>query len=128
MRGKLADAMEYRAFVLVAAVCVMLFFILFVLPQFSSVLQDFGGKSDSALSVFIKLSDFLRANATPVLLACAGAVGLIWWLLRRPGAGAAVVHRVSRVPRVSRTFRFFPASPSFRNLRRLLGRRCHLRP
>ena len=44
MRRKLTDAMQYPAFVLIAAVCVMLFFILFVLPQFSSVLQDFGGK------------------------------------------------------------------------------------
>jgi general secretion pathway protein F len=42
MRRKLTDAMQYPAFVLVAACCVMLFFILFVLPQFSSVLQDFG--------------------------------------------------------------------------------------
>ena len=50
MRRKLTDAMQYPVFVLVAAVGVMLFFILFVLPQFSSVLQDFGGKSDTALS------------------------------------------------------------------------------
>ena len=35
MRRKLTDAMQYPAFVLVAAVGVMLFFILFVLPQFS---------------------------------------------------------------------------------------------
>ena len=121
MRRKLTDAMQYPAFVLVAAVCVMLFFILFVLPQFSSVLQDFGGKSDSALSVFIKLSDFLRANATPVLLACAGAVGLIWWLLRRPGAGAAVVNVVSRIPGISGIFRFYRTSLFCRNLGVLLG-------
>ena len=55
--------MQYPVFVLVAAAGVMLFFILFVLPQFSSVLQDFGAKSDTALGVFIRLSDFLRANA-----------------------------------------------------------------
>ena len=44
MRRKLTDAMQYPAFVLIAAACVMLFFILFVLPQFSTVLQDFGAK------------------------------------------------------------------------------------
>ena len=47
MRRKLTDAMQYPAFVLLAAVGVMLFFILFVLPQFSSVLRDFGAKSDT---------------------------------------------------------------------------------
>ena len=41
MRRKLTDAMQYPAFVLIAAACVMLFFILFVLPQFSSVLAGF---------------------------------------------------------------------------------------
>src|SRR6202008_1788440 len=71
MRRKLTDAMQYPAFVLVAASGVMLFFILFVLPQFSSALQDFGAKSDSALSVFLKLSDFLRDNGTVVMLASA---------------------------------------------------------
>ena len=98
MRRKLTDAMQYPAFVLVAAAGVMLFFILFVLPQFSSVLQDFGAKSDTALSAFIRLSDFLRANATAALLATAAAVAGIWWLLRRPGAGAAIMTVISRVP------------------------------
>ncbi len=55
MRRKLTDAMQYPAFVLVAAVGVMLFFILFVLPQFSTVLQDFGAKSDSALLSLIHI-------------------------------------------------------------------------
>jgi general secretion pathway protein F len=121
MRRKLTDAMQYPAFVLVASVGVMLFFILFVLPQFSSVLVDFGAKSDSALSVLIKLSDFLRANATTMLLACAGAVAGIWWLLRRPGAGAAVVSVVSQVPGIAGIFRFYRTTLFCRNLGVLLG-------
>jgi general secretion pathway protein F len=121
MRRKLTDAMQYPAFVLAAAFCVMLFFILFVLPQFSSVLQDFGGKSDSALSMFIKLSDFLRANATAVLLGCAFSIASIWWLLRRPGAGAAVVNAVSRIPGIAGIFRFYRTTLFCRNLAVLLG-------
>ena len=121
MRRKLTDAMQYPAFVLAAAFCVMLFFILFVLPQFSSVLQDFGGKSDSALSMFIRLSDFLRANATAVLLGCAFSIAVIWWLLRRPGAGAAVVNAVSRIPGIAGIFRFYRTTLFCRNLAVLLG-------
>jgi len=74
MRRKLTDAMQYPAFVLVASAGVMLFFILFVLPQFSTVLQDFGAKSETALGVFIRLSDFLRANATAAMLIAAAAI------------------------------------------------------
>ena len=84
MRRKLTDAMQYPAFVLIAALGVMLFFILFVLPQFSAVLQDFGAKSDSALSVFIKLSEFLRANAAVMMLVVASSVAGAWWLPRAP--------------------------------------------
>ena len=121
MRRKLTDAMQYPAFVLIAAICVMLFFILFVLPQFSSVLQDFGAKSDSALSVFIKVSDFLRANATLMLLGSASAIGGVWWLLRQPGAVAAAVNAVSRIPGISGIFQFYRTTLFCRNLGVLLS-------
>jgi general secretion pathway protein F len=121
MRRKLTDAMQYPAFVLIAAVCVMLFFILFVLPQFSSVLQDFGAKSDSALNVFIRLSDFLRANATLVLVASAGFIVGVWWLLRRPGTRAVAVNTISRIPGIAGIFDFYRTTLFCRNLGVLLG-------
>jgi general secretion pathway protein F len=121
MRRKLTDAMQYPAFVLIAAVCVMLFFILFVLPQFSSVLGDFGAKSDSALNVFIRLSDFLRANATLVLVASAGFITGVWWLLRRPGTRAVAVNTISRIPGIAGIFDFYRTTLFCRNLGVLLG-------
>ena len=121
MRRKLTDAMQYPIFVLIAAACVMLFFILFVLPQFSSVLQDFGAKQDTALSTFIRLSEFLRANATLMLLASAAAVAGSWWLLRRRGTGAAVMTAISHLPGIAGVFRFYRTSLFCRNLGVLLG-------
>ena len=121
MRRKLTDAMQYPAFVLIAAVCVMLFFILFVLPQFSSVLQDFGAKSDTALSVLIRLSDFLHAHATTALLTAASAIAGLWWLFRRPGTTSAVVSLAARTPGIANIFRFYRTSLFCRNLAVLLG-------
>jgi general secretion pathway protein F len=121
MRRKLTDAMQYPAFVLVAALGVMLFFILFVLPQFSSVLQDFGTKSDTALSAFIKLSEFLRANATAAMLGAAAVIAGSWWLLRRAGIRAAVMNALSRLPGVGTIFQFYRTSLFCRNLGILLG-------
>jgi general secretion pathway protein F len=121
MRRKLTDAMQYPLFVLIAAACVMLFFILFVLPQFSSVLQDFGAKSDTALSVFIRLSDFLRANATAALLTSAFTIAGLWWLLRRPGTKSAVMSFIARAPGISNIFQFYRTSLFCRNLAVLLG-------
>ena len=121
MRRKLTDAMQYPAFVLAAAAAVMLFFILFVLPQFSAVLQDFGTKQDTALGAFIKLSDFLRANATAALLGSAAVIALVWWLLRRPGAVSAIVNMLSRMPGISGIFLYYRTSLFCRNLGVLLG-------
>ena len=121
MRRKLTDAMQYPLFVLIAAVGVMLFFILFVLPQFSSVLQDFGTKSDSALSVFIHLSDFMRANGTTLSLASAALIASIWMLLRRPGTKTALAGTLARTPGVAGIFQFYRTSLFSRNLGVLLG-------
>ena len=58
LRRKLADALQYPAFVLLAACGVLMFFIMFVLPQFSAVLRDFGAKTDTVINTFFALSDF----------------------------------------------------------------------
>jgi general secretion pathway protein F len=121
MRRKLTDAMQYPAFVLVAAICVMLFFILFVLPQFSSVLQDFGAKSDTALSYFLSLSDFMRANGTVLSLGAIAAVISAWMALRRREARAALVGAAARLPGLSSVFQFYRTSLFCRNLGVLLG-------
>jgi general secretion pathway protein F len=100
----------------------MLFFILFVLPQFSSVLQDFGTKSsDTTLSTFIKLSEFLHANATAALLTSAATIAGGWWLLRRPGTRAAIMSGLSRLPGIGGIFQFYRSSLFCRNLGVLLG-------
>ena len=121
MRRKLTDAMQYPAFVLMAAAGVMLFFMLFVLPQFSSVLQDFGAKQDTTLGQFIKVSDFLRANATAAMLITAAVIAGAWWLLSRPGAGAALMTAISRIPGISTIFQMYRTSLFCRNLGVLLG-------
>ena len=63
LRRKLADALRYPAFVLCAAGGVLMFFLLFVLPQFAPVLRDFDAKLDPVVVVFLGLSEFLRAHA-----------------------------------------------------------------
>jgi general secretion pathway protein F len=121
MRRKLTDAMQYPVFVLIAACCVMLFFILFVLPQFSSVLQDFGAKSDTALSYFLRLSDFMRANGTVLSLTAIAAIICAWMVLRRREARATLVGAAARLPGLSSVFQFYRTSLFCRNLGVLLG-------
>src|SRR5215468_9417233 len=71
LRRKLVDALQYPAFVLLAACCVLVFFLLFVLPQFSAVLRDFNAKLDPVVGSFLVLSDLLRAHTTEIAVGAA---------------------------------------------------------
>lgn len=120
MRRKLTDAVQYPAFVLFAASAVMLFFILFVLPQFSTVLGDFGTKSDSTLGTLIALSDFLRANGTAVMTIATAVLAGAWALLRRAAVRAALVAMLSRLPGIGVIFQYYRTSLFCRNISVLL--------
>jgi len=120
LRRRLADALRYPAFILCAAGGVLTFFLLFVLPQFATVLRDFNAKLDPIVLVFLGLSDFLRANAVGVgsgivIVLLAGLL-----VLRRPGSRAVVIRQVSRLPLVRPVLMFHRSALFCRNLGVLL--------
>jgi general secretion pathway protein F len=120
-RRKLSDALQYPAFILLAASCVLLFFILFVLPQFSAVLRDFNAKTDAVVTMFLNLSDLLRAHGPEFAIGSALVIGGGWILLRRPGVRSAIVAEISKVPGISAVFNFYRTALFCRNLSILLG-------
>jgi general secretion pathway protein F len=126
LRRKLAEAVRYPAFILLAASCVLIFFLSFVLLQFASVLHDLGAKIDPTLALFLSLSGFLRSNATTlaaVLLVCLSAA---WLLLRRPSVRTAAVTAFVRLPLMRRVMPYYRAPLFCRNLSVLLGSGVHL--
>src|SRR5215469_14008007 len=98
LRRKLAEAVRYPAFILLAASCVMLFFLTFVLPQFASVLHDLGAKIDPALAAFLSLSAFLRGHATALTVVLLVSLSTGWLVLRRASVRAAAVTAFVRLP------------------------------
>lgn len=121
MRRKLLDALQYPAFVLAAASCVLIFFLLFVLPQFSAVLRDFNAKLDPVVSVFLNLSDKLHAHTAEFGAGTALILIALWLLLRRGSVRAALVGQVSRLPFVRSIFNYYRSALFCRNLGILLG-------
>jgi general secretion pathway protein F len=121
LRRKVTDALHYPAFVLLAAFCVLTFFVIFVLPQFSAVLRDFGAKTDSVINTFFNISDFVRGHGTELAVAAIALAIGGWLLLRQPGVRAAIVTEISRLPGFSSMFDFFRAALFCRNLSVLLG-------
>jgi general secretion pathway protein F len=98
LRRKLADALRYPAFVLFAASCVLVFFLLFVLPQFATVLKDFGAKLDPVVVVFMNISDVLRAHGDVIGTAVVVLILAGWYVLRRPAVRGRLVSLAGRLP------------------------------
>jgi general secretion pathway protein F len=121
LRQKVSGALQYPAFVLFAAGGVLIFFVSFVLPQFSAVLRDFNAKTDPVIEVFLSLSDLLRGHGFEVGAAvCAAAIGG-WLAWRRPAVRASVVTQFARLPVISSVVEFHRAALFSRNLGILLG-------
>jgi general secretion pathway protein F len=121
LRRKLTDALHYPAFILLAAMCVLIFFLVFVLPQFSSTLRDFGAKTDSTIELFLGFSDFLRDHGSVIGLCALLLLVGSWLLLRRPGMRSAFVSQLARLPLVSSVFNFYRTALFCRNLGILLA-------
>jgi len=121
LRRRLGDALRYPAFVLFAACCVLVFFLLFVLPQFASVLRDFNAELDPVVIGFLGLSDFLRAHTEELAATFAVLLGGGWLLLRRRSVRATIVQNVSELPLVRRVIGFYRTALFCRNLGVLLG-------
>jgi general secretion pathway protein F len=121
LKRRLGDAVRYPLFVLSAAGCVLLFFLTFVLPQFASVLQDFGAKVDPIILAFLNFSTFLRANSDAVLAGTAVLIASLWLLLRQVGVRRGFMNTVTRLPIIREVMKFYRTSLFCRNLGLLLG-------
>lgn len=121
LKRRLGDAVRYPIFVLGAAGCVLLFFLTFVLPQFASVLQDFGAKVDPMILIFLNLSTFLRNNSDAVLALLAATIALAWLLLRQQGIRRSIANAITRLPAIRTMMTSYRTALFCRNLGVLLG-------
>jgi len=121
LRRRLSDALRYPAFVLGAATAVLLFFLIFVLPQFATVLRDFNAQLDPIVLGFLALSDFLRTQTDLLLGALVVLLGGGYLVLRRTGIRAAILEPLGYLPLVHRVLGFHKTALFCRNLGVLLG-------
>jgi general secretion pathway protein F len=121
LRRKVTDALQYPAFVLLAAGAVLVFFVTFVLPQFSAVLRDFNAKTDPVIETFLALSDLLRGHGFEVTILLSGTAVGSWLLWRRPGVRANFIARAAQLPVISSVAEFHRTALFCRNLGILLG-------
>ena len=95
---KISSSLRYPAVLFVAAVAVLVFFLVVVVPQFASVLRDFGQEVTGLVGVVLGASDFVVNNGDVLagsLLVIMVAALLIF---RRPGARKFAFRQLSRMP------------------------------
>jgi general secretion pathway protein F len=95
---RVSDALRYPAFLLFAAGAVLLFFLNFVLPQFANVFRDFDAKLDPVLTIFLRLSEFMRANGQTITVVVLVGLLAVWVILRRRSARGPLVRALARLP------------------------------
>jgi general secretion pathway protein F len=121
LRRKFGEAIRYPAFVLFAAGCVLTFFLLFVLPQFASVLRGFKAKLDPIVAFFLDLSDLVRAHGDIIAFSGALAIAAIWLLARRASVQRAAWNTMARMPLLKSLIAFHTTGLFCRNTGLLLG-------
>src|SRR5262249_29503336 len=121
VRRKIGEALRYPAFVLFAAMSVLVFFLMFVLPQFASVLRDFGVKLDPIVVTFLALSDMMREHTALIAAAVILLLGGTWYLLRRQRVRQAMMSALARLPLLRTAVFFYRTALFCRNLGVLLG-------
>jgi type IV pilus assembly protein PilC len=98
LKGKVKSAMVYPAAIIFVAVSVVIFLMIFVIPVFAQMFQDFGGTLPWPTQLVIGLSNFMKRYilfAIPVLI----AAGFVFKQYYRTESGKRVVHRyLLRVP------------------------------
>lgn len=120
LRRKLGDALRYPIFVLFAAAGVLLFFLIFVLPQFGAVLRDFGAELAPSVRSIMKVSELVAANTdvigfTALFLLVGGL-----WVTRYPKFRLQVFSRLIHLPLIRVIAGFHRTAVFCRNLHLLL--------
>jgi general secretion pathway protein F len=121
LRRKLSESLRYPLFVLFGSACVLIFFLVFVLPQFSAVLRDFGANIDPVAGMFIGLSEMVTTHKEVILTAWLTVLIAFLVLARQANARAATVSYLARLPLIRTFFASYRTALFCRNLSVLLS-------
>ena len=90
MRRKIVGALTYPAILGIVAVMVVLFMLIFLLPQFKDMFSKMGAEIPLQTQILLAASDFLHANWWVVPLTVFGAVASFKAVLRVPAGKRAL--------------------------------------
>ena len=118
---KVTGSLRYPAFLIVSAIGVMIFFLIDVIPNFSSLFADSGSDPGALVRFVLAMSDGLLANETAIGAGAAAALlaGLLAW--RTAAIRNAVLSGLLGLPVVRGVSQLWRSARFLSNLSVLLG-------
>jgi general secretion pathway protein F len=101
MAERINSAIRYPLFLIGTASIILLFFLIYVVPQFEPVFKDLGGRLNSGAAAIVAASIWLRANADVFAGVCLCAVMSAWLVLSRREWRARIVAAIAKLPGIS---------------------------
>jgi len=98
LRSKVAFALIYPAFLVVAAVSVTLLFVVYLIPKLTELLDSTGGSLPLGAQIILSFSEFIKATWWMILLGAMAVFVLIKAWLRRPESQIPWARFLLRLP------------------------------
>jgi general secretion pathway protein F len=98
---RIGSAIRYPCFLVGSAALILVFFLVYVVPQFEPVFKDLGAKLNSGAAVVIAASTWLRGNVDMVLGSSIAFILAAWFVFKRPQTRKTMVAALSCVPGIA---------------------------
>jgi general secretion pathway protein F len=98
---RINSAIRYPLFLVGSAVVILLFFLVYVVPQFEPVFKDLGGRLNAGAAFILAASTALRANVDVALGTCLIVVMAGWLMARQPSWRARIMATLASIPGIA---------------------------
>jgi general secretion pathway protein F len=101
LSDRINSAIRYPLFLIVSALVVLLFFLIYVVPQFEPVFKDLGGRLNAGAAFVLAASAWLRANLDVLLGVCLALIPGIWLVVSKAEWRARLIAGFASIPGIS---------------------------
>jgi general secretion pathway protein F len=119
--AKIRGAVRYPIFLLIVSISVLLFFLVFVVPQFAGVIRDFGAHPDAMVTTVIAISEGLRNNGDLIAVLAIVLMGLALLSWRSQNIRGRLARIITSVPGIRGIMVLRRTTTFCRGLATLLG-------
>src|SRR5215472_3483428 len=98
---RISSALRYPCFLVGTSAVILVFFLVYVVPQFEPVFKDLGGRLNSGAAFVVAASTWLRGNTDVVLGACIVLILAVWLVFKQARVRGAVLAALATLPGIS---------------------------